>query len=37
MFSVEVKVNGVMIGHLYGQNRGYKNSQNFDICSYTYE
>ena len=38
MFSVEVKINGVLIGHLYGHNNGYMESDVLSgECLYSYE
>ena len=38
MFSVEVKINGILIGHLYGHNKGYMESDDLsDECLYSYE
>ena len=38
MFSVEVKINGVLIGHLYGHNNGHMESDALsDKCLYSYE
>ena len=38
MFSVEVRINGSMIGHIYGHNEGFtNNSKKYDECNYTYQ
>ena len=37
MFSVDIKINGVLIAHLYGQNRGYADYLRSEDSSYKYE
>ena len=37
MFTIEIKINGAMIGHIYGQNKGSVGDGEYEYCYEYYE
>jgi hypothetical protein len=36
MFTIESRINGMLIGVIYGQNMGFADEPNEDMCQYNY-